>query len=351
MSVIFQIALYVIVAAVFVILFLAFYKRNDKKEIVRFLKRLALFAIPLFIIISLLVIDSRRMAPTLNGISMKDQIDSSFSYVTQKPYHTIIMGNSRTYRGVNPEFMDSTTFNFSFDNETFLEQYFKLKYLEANNALPKLIVLGVDYFEFSFLSLAMQESYSKYFGTEYDSLMLSLSNANGAEYGKIETVDDWVNSKMSGAFGRGASQYLHYFARKIAGNPVQAPYLKSNGQYIINPVPQAYDGEFMTRSSKMQPYQKEKFEQIITFCCDKNIRLVLLMPPCREIELGCYTDESKNQMNSYFKSFEEPERVWYLNLSNLKQYDTKDYMDETHLKPDAADRFSKTLNDTLISLK
>lgn len=351
MNVVFQVALYLIALGVLVVAFLLLYRREDKKQMMSFLYKLAIYITPLFIVVMLFLVDYRKMAPVLNGISMNDQLEQSFENVLKKPYRTIILGNSRTYRGINPDLIDSSTYNFSFDNETFLEQYFKLKYLERNGHLPRLLILGVDYFEFSFISLAMQGTYSKYFTEDYNSLMSSLSSTEGVEYSKSENIDDWFNTKMSAIFGRGASQYLSYLGRRIIGEPLSAPYLKENGQYIINPVPKANEGDFMVRPSKVESYQKEKFEQIIDFAKTRGIKIILLMPPCRAVELRCYSEEFKNTMDDYFHSFELIDSIYYLNLSELKGYSTVDYMDETHLTPEASDRFSQTLSDTIKQLR
>ena len=75
------------------------------------------------------------------------------------------------------------------------------------------------------------------------------------------------------------------------------------------------------------------------------------MPPCRAVELRCYSEEFKNTMDDYFHSFELTDSIYYLNLSELKGYSTVDYMDETHLTPEASDRFSQTLNDTIKQLR
>lgn len=351
MSITTQIALYVSLAGVISLLFILFYKKTDKAEILKFLRKLGLYILPLIVLVSSLMAGLKMMSKRLNGITMNDQIAMSFDNVLKKPYKTIIMGNSRTYRGINPDMMDSTTYNFSFDNETFFEQYFKLQYLDKNNRLPQLLILGVDYFEFSFLSQAMQASYSPYFGEQYNSLLNKLAQNKVVEFAPIDNVDDWFNSKMSGAFGRGASQYLSYLWRTIQGKPFEAPYLKENGQYIVNPVPMAVDGEFMTRSSKMEIYQQEKFEQIVAFAKERQMKVILLMPPCRDIEMDCYTQDVKDNMNRYFSSFERPDSVWYLNMSELRGYGIVNFMDDTHLNPIAADRFSKQLNDTIQNFK
>lgn len=272
---------------------------------------------------------------------MADQISQSFDKVLTQPNEILIMGNSRTYRGLNPEFISPRCYNFSFDNETFFEQYYKLKYLEQQSITPELLILGVDYFEFSFLSLAMRNSYMPYFDTRYSIELDSLSQSgNQFEFGESENVDDFVNKKMSAVFGRGASQYLSYVYRQLKEDTLMYPYLKDNGQYIINPVPKAQDGEFLTRSSAVNDYQKDKFEQIVTYCKENKIKLLLLMPPCRDIELQCYTETFKDSLNNYFHSFEDKDNIWYLNLSEQHPYTTADFMDDTHLTPLAADRFS-----------
>ena len=81
MNVVFQVALYLIVLGVLVVAFLLIYRREDKKQMMRFLYKLAIYITPLFIIVLLFLVDYRKNAPVLNGISMNDQLEQRYENV------------------------------------------------------------------------------------------------------------------------------------------------------------------------------------------------------------------------------------------------------------------------------
>ena len=351
MNELYKIAIPIFMATVLIVVFLIFYKGSDRPEIIRFTKRLTVFATPITILLLLIVGGYKLNTDQLNGISMAQQIETSFGQVLNKKYNTIIMGNSRTYRGINPAKMDTLTYNFSFDNETFFEQYYKLLYLESHNSLPKTLILGVDYFEFSFLSGAMQTSYQKFFEPQYIKSYNNYAKDNTIKFQKETKADDYINTRINGYFGRGASMYLNHIWRiKILRQSPQSSYLKTNGQYIINPVPTSSEGTFMTRESNKIDIQVEAFENIIAMCKRLNIKLVILMPPCRDIELACYSHKTKQTFNTYFESFTIKNKIYYINLSNTGRYTYNDYMDQTHLTPIAADKFSTQLQGVINKL-
>ena len=74
MNVVFQVALYLIALGILVVAFLLLYRREDKKQMMRFLYKLAIYITPLFIVVMLFLVDYRKMAPVLNGLMMQKSV-------------------------------------------------------------------------------------------------------------------------------------------------------------------------------------------------------------------------------------------------------------------------------------
>ena len=66
--------------------------------------------------------------------------------------------------------------------------------------------------------------------------------------------------------------------------------------------------------------------------------------PTREEERINYTAESVARFEKYLSQFQN---TTYLNFSESGDYEMKDFSDITHLNEAAADRFSKSLNDSI----
>lgn len=327
-----------------IICFIIFYNKSDKKDFYKFSNRLILCSLPTVIITFVFILFMFSKRNELNGISMSDQLIESFKNSINTKYKTYIFGNSRCYRGIDPEFISNNTFNFAYDNETFFEQYFKLQYLSNNKIIPDTIILGVDYFEFSFVSDAMSNTYAQYFPKEY------LSRLNGFNCDKSSTknntnVDDFVNANLSNIFGRSSSQYISHLYDLIVYGKYKAPFLKKNGQYIINPVPKAKEGDFVKRDTTILDIQKEYFEKIITYSNINNIIVYLVMPPTRDIERFSYNKSFIEKLDRYFISLSNKQNIYYINYYHI-DLDLNLFMDDTHLTPDGAIYFSgKLYND------
>jgi hypothetical protein len=96
-----------------------------------FLKKVAIFlSIPLllYIITSIFLLPS--LISKVEGPSTEQQILMSFENAKKGNYDLMALGNSRMYRGIDPSVFDCSSYNFSHDNDTYNQMYYKLKWLE-----------------------------------------------------------------------------------------------------------------------------------------------------------------------------------------------------------------------------
>lgn len=326
----------------FLALFFIFcYKKDDKHEFLYFIKKVGLYSLPVVLVVSIYLFAGKEYRKILNGISMSKQLEQGFYNAVANKKGMYILGNSRCYRGLNPKLLGLSTYNFAYDNETFLEQYYKLEYLKKNGIIPDTVILGVDYFEFSFVSTVLKDVYSQYFSPDY---IKSIDKYVVKSNNKLDDLNNFMNSRMSTLFGRSASQYFDFlYYHYILGDSIQFPYLKDNGQYIIRPLPHAKEGDFVKRDSTILEIQEKSFESIISFTKIHNITLFLVMPPTRKIERDSYSIEFVKKRDEYFISKCEEGNIFYISYFNDNDFITTDFMDDTHLTPIAADRFSRKL--------
>ena len=53
----------------------------------------------------------------VRGPSTKELVDFNFNHALENNYNLLILGNSRIYRGINPDKLSLSAYNFAFDAE------------------------------------------------------------------------------------------------------------------------------------------------------------------------------------------------------------------------------------------
>ncbi len=291
----------------------------------KFIFKFMIFIIGIFVMFRLFIGATEEKLLKVSGPSTKMQIEQSFKDVVKEEYDMIILGNSRMYRGINPDLIGIDTYNFSHDNDTYNQMYYKLLYLEQNHGLPKNLIIGTDYFQFSFISDTRNYVYKSLLDKRYI---------------KDYSFDfnEYMNNRMSFLQNNLRLRWKSLFEKEN----VNRPYLKENGQFILQGKAMENDTLAKNRESVMLDVQKGYFEKILDYCRDKNIKVMVVMPPLRENELKSYKEDYLEEFNEYInKSIGEV--GIYFNFTYDERFNIDDFSDITHLNKEGADKFSKIL--------
>lgn len=275
--------------------------------------------LPIYMFCALTQKDLTRYA----GYNEETRIRKAFENVVQKDYKIIILGNSRMYRGVDPDEFSQETFNFSHDNDTYNQIYYKLQYLKINDKLPAIVVLGTDYFQFSFISNTRNYIYKDLFQAEY---------MKDYRYDYAASMDEKMTRFQNSLRKRFES--LKYKERE------NKSLLKDNGHMSVNS--QAGKDVFFERDKKRLKIQEEYFEEILKFNRENNIKTILVMPPLRDIERRNYTREDIDNFEDFLqRNMKQGEG--YLNYAFDDEFSLEDFCDKTHLNKYGASKFSAML--------
>jgi hypothetical protein len=250
------------------------------------------------------------------GPSDMQQIEFSAHQAENKEYDLLLLGNSKLYRGLNPALFTLKTYNFSNANDSYNQKYFKLKFLEKKNKSFKYLILGIDYFEFNVFSDTRNYEYGSIFDDSYFADYPTKNYAFSHYFNRVDIEN--VKALLL---------YLQY------GNK---HYLNENGQYRTTGI--TSESDTITRSIKRIQILEKYFSKIIEHCNQKKVKVFLLLMPLREVEINMF-------INSYVNK-----DVVLLNYTNDKRLSVKDYSDACHLNEKGADKFSKMLNDTIMSI-
>lgn len=257
------------------------------------------------------------------GPNVEEQLQHSFSKAATRKYDMVILGNSRMFCGVNPDQFSISTFNFSHNNDSYNQLYYKLMWLEKKQKKVINVILGVDYFQFGIFADTRNYVYSNYLGKEYD------KDYPQKNY-KLSYYKDLIKPEK---------------IRALIDDDNEKHGLKENGQYVRLGTPK--NEEFIKRDYKRKSIQEQYFEKIIQYCQTKNIKVFLVMPPLREAELKNYTPKELLAFDIFLKKYIDNNDVYYFNFSRDENFKWNDFIDFTHLNQQAADKFSNQLNDSI----
>jgi hypothetical protein len=291
-----------------------------------FLKKVIVFLI-LTLLFSLVI--SLKTKSKIHGLNTSQQIEFQFNQIQSENYKTVILGNSRLYRGINPKNFKLPTFNFTHDNDNFNVIYYKLLCVLKYQKDVETIILGIDYFQFSFLSDTRNHTYNKFLDKKYSNDFSVFSNLKS----KIKFL--FVNPESF----------------------IKTNYNTLNewGYYEISP-DKSYDPKKphgISRISDRIDIQEKYFKKILKLISSKNIRLILIMPPTQKEEINFYSNEEIYEFNSFINKEVKEFNHIYLNLSLLEGFTKKDFYDLTHLNNLGTDKFSLIIEkkiDSIITL-
>lgn len=283
---------------------------------------------------------SQMAAAKYNGENTTDQIQKSFINALKEEYDCYFLGNSRIYRDINPDMFESVNaYNFAHDNDSYNQMYYKILYLEKEEKEFDYLVIGTDYFQFSFLGDSRNYIYDRLLGLDY------VKDYNSCILDEVfsDILYFWKTKRASGKF------CFSYLKGEPVGEHVN--FLKSNGQYIA--YGKASSEDSIDRNGTILEMQKRYFQKIVDYCRDNEITFYVVMPPVRDAEMASYKEIELNNFDKMLHEVlgEDYERS-YIDCSNLEEFKHySNYTDITHLNEKAADRFSIYLNEELQLVK
>lgn len=291
----------------------------------KFLKNIFLY----FLTVGLLLLAyfwlGAYVAEIAYGLNTRKQILISFSNADSRQYNKMFLGNSRVYRGINPDKIDDHTYNFAHDNDTYNQCYYKLQHVLANGKKIDSLFLGADYFQFSIKSDTRNYIYDYLFDAAY---YLDYSDSYWEEF--------LCNCQQ--VFFNNQTLLLKSVARIVKHENTKG-YIKDNGQYVFDS--KASPNDKVKRKTDILDIQREYYERIIDLCHENNIQVTVFTMPVRDGEMESYTKEDINRFHQVVTT-PLSSRDSYVDMTYLEEFrNYKDYTDITHLNSKAADRFTK----------
>ena len=313
--------------------------------------RLVLFALAVLALAFIVDRAARPLWPEAAGPSLQERIDYGFAGVRARRYEVVAVGNSRIYRGLNPDRLGVAAYNFAQDDDAFNQVYYKLRYLQDHGVPVKTIVMGVDYFQFSFLSDRRNFAYAPHFAGAYleDFARPPQSGLGRVMWAALHPIDEaGFNAFMIRYFTRPAALLIERALANLRKEPAAAAvrvFVKENGQYVV----EAPAGPLVPveRNATRLPVQERYFEAALDWARRNDVRLFLVMPPLHQRERASYAPGVVEAFDRWLDDRARAYGAAYLNFSTHPAFGDADFADVTHLTTAAADRFSEMLGEAI----
>jgi len=292
----------------------------------KFLFKYMIFILPIIGPILLLEMSVRNIP---NDYRLKNE----YMFSNSNSIETLILGNSHTYLGVNPTFIDSRSFNLAHNGET-LEYNIKLfnKY-KKNLQTLKVIVIPISYG--SLFNTAIKKwikNYNIYHNlkeTDYLVDNLEVLNKNW-----IDLIED---------------NYLYYYLMK------PSPYLKSNSLGWYEKMEDNVDDYNMVSKKAAKWHTADNFNQLplnldllkefFIECENRGIKIIIVTTPTH---IAYRKELDKTQLSLTFsatsKLAKDFKNVSYHNFMDNTFFDESDFKDGDHLNAKGAEKFTLMLN-------
>ncbi len=269
-------------------------------------------------------------------------IDQSARHALQRDYDVVILGNSRVFRGLDPEALRLRTQSFAFDDDTFNYYFFKLKWLLDHGKTFRYAIVGVDYFQLTY------QNYDRYFvyrdlfaNDEFSARLLSPSFGPAIV---SHVVDGRLQAR--GLYVQAGENILRTLAIEhhlppTARNP--RAFLRDDGFYSIDAPSVARPEDRIPRPFGVDPFLKTELERTLALCAARGVRAFLVMPPVRPGELASYTATQRAEFDRIVAGLDVP----YWSFAEDPDFAITDFQDVTHLTLAGAKKFTRKVDERI----
>ena len=297
-----------------------------------FLERLLTFALPIFAIVLLLEYSVRRLP---NSYKVKGQYLNEKSDIVE----TLILGSSHTFYGVNPRFIESRAFNASNVSQSPDIDFAILKSYEDSYGSLRTVVIRLSY------------------DTLFEQLKNSTEDWRLKDYKLYSDIDaGYKLSHNSEILSIGTRQIL-----KVLGDFYlnQKPLLNCDslgwGNDLSNRPKRDLDkvGLIAAKRHTIKSWTLLKpnikvFEQLIGWCENRKIRVILVTPPAYKSYVKNLNEKQLEKMINIGDKLDKTyDNCFYHNFLMDKSFTDKDFYDADHLNAKGAKKFSLIINSLI----
>jgi hypothetical protein len=300
------------------------------------------FILPLLLGAALYLVSFRTVL--LHGFGpaqdLQLQLEQSVRQATERDYDVLVLGNSRMFRGIDPSVLQLPTYNFAFDEDSFLYYRAKARYLLRLGKVPRIALLGVDPFQLG------RPNYDRHF--IYQRLLQDPAmDARMRDPRRgVPVVYHWVTKRLG--FRRlYLSAFYKWLARTVTGQPLPPATvnLRPDGFYEVHEITSGRREDDLSPAVEFlrDPELEGAFRDTVTELRAAGVQVFALRAPSREAETRHYSQRNLEDFHRFLREVQVP----FLDFSAEGDFQPSDYSDLFHLVPEAAQRFTRRIDEHL----
>ena len=308
-----------------------------KSEVKRFLIKLTIFSLPILLVLFFIEFKLSRIPNSYNY--QRRNLEQQF-----KDIKVLVLGNSESFDGINPTFFSCTGFNLSNSSQD-LDHDIKLtqKYLTR---LPNLrsVFITVSYFSLGYKSTNSEESWRNYF--YYRFWGIKSSDVNPLDPKAFSYIALYTPEKTK-----------DYIQKRFNVNLVDN--IAPNGWHdntteksdILDDFhgQQRVDIHYKLMTPKDWQQNIKELDMFVKQLSTRNVRPVFITPPVYITYSNHVDPKVLESIHNEIKNICEKYPCKYYNYFNDQRFSLEDFKDNNHLNAGGAEKFSKILNEEVVS--
>ena len=300
----------------------------------QFIKNITLFCIPILALMITVEICDRKLPNTYRYKYEWMQENAS-------EVETLILGSSQTYFGIQPKYMTEKAFNLANPAQLLEQDLFLLKYWSDKYVKLKRVILPISYFtlfspglEFGggayrcryyrmYMDCDLYPTYSFTYNFEIAEPKSALFKMKKYLLG-ISGADWFCDEYGNDAFNGG---------KDVAWNP--------NGKEDI------YTAETWDNVQN----NCRLLEEILQFCNDRNINIVLITTPCWHTYCTAFDERQLTEMYRIIHELQRKYDFPYVNYLQDERFTVDDFYNASHLSELGEEKFTKILEEDIRAME
>ena len=297
-----------------------------------FFKRLSLFVLPVIVLLGVVEYSIRQIP---NSYKLKSAYLNENSHVVE----TLILGSSHTFYGINPEFLNSRSFNMSNISQS----------PDIDLAILKSYINSLTQLETIIIRLSYDTLFEQLKNSSEDWRLKDYKLYTPVEFEyAIKHNSEVLAMGLNESLGVIKKQYLNNEPRLNCDSLGFGIDLKYKAKRDVTKSGSVVAKRHTAKSWNVLNSNVEAFRELISICKNRNINVLLITPPAFK---SYYNNLDTDQLNKTIEVgkglAQQYPNCSYYNFLERQDFTTSDFYDADHLNAEGAKKFSLLLNNIL----
>ena len=253
----------------------------------------------------------------------------------------LVFGSSHTFYGIRPEFFEGKGFNLANASQGLQQDLFLLKYWADRYKNLKTVIVPISYSSWFGQGLEKgSESYRcRYYKIYMDCDLYPDFSLYSFELSDVRTAVGKLLKVFSSKAYSGCDEYGWSKAYKLSA--------KKMDEWNSGTEAEAAVKRHTAKSWDYIPQNEALLKEMVDFCNDRHVQLVLITTPCWHSYYDRLDKEQLARMYDLTSKFQQEYHLPYFDYLKDQRFGANDFYDSNHLSDVGAIKFTKILDDDI----